>query len=131
MFMKKLSLLLTVIFFTSTIPNLSYGAVITTHELVSYETMQMKRQDVNIFLQRKDIQNNLEQMGIDSQEVVARVDSLSDQEILNIHGQMEKMPVGANALGVVVGAALLIFIVLLITDIAGLTNVFNFTKKAK
>jgi hypothetical protein len=40
------------------------------------------------------------------------------------------MPAGQDALGTVVGAALVVFIVLLITDIACLTRVFDFTRCA-
>jgi UPF0716 family protein affecting phage T7 exclusion len=39
------------------------------------------------------------------------------------------MPAGGDALGVVVGAAVLIFLILLVTDILGLTDIFPFVKK--
>lgn len=38
--------------------------------------------------------------------------------------QLEQLPAGAS----VVGALLVVFIVLLVTDILGLTNVFPFTR---
>jgi len=41
---------------------------------------------------------------------------------------MDHLPAGGDALGVIVGAGLLIFIILLITDILGLTDVFSFVK---
>ena len=39
------------------------------------------------------------------------------------------MPAGQGAIGVIIGAALIIFLVLLITDIVGITDVFPFVKK--
>jgi UPF0716 family protein affecting phage T7 exclusion len=42
---------------------------------------------------------------------------------------IESMPAGGNAVGIIVGAILLVFIILLITDLLGLTNVFPFVKK--
>jgi hypothetical protein len=57
------------------------------------------------------------------------VDSLSDAEVIALADQIEKHPAGGNAVGVIVGAALFIFIVLLITDILGLTDIFPFVKK--
>jgi len=39
---------------------------------------------------------------------------------------VEHLPAGGNAIGVIVGAAVLVFIVLLITDILGYTDVFPF-----
>ena len=43
---------------------------------------------------------------------------------------IESLPAGgSSALGIVIGAILIVFIILLITDILGYTNVFPFTKK--
>jgi hypothetical protein len=36
------------------------------------------------------------------------------------------LPAGGSAVGAIVGAAVLIFVILLITDILGFTNVFSF-----
>jgi hypothetical protein len=38
----------------------------------------------------------------------------------------KSLPAGGGALGTIVGAALIIFIVLLLTDIFGFTDVFSF-----
>jgi hypothetical protein len=67
--------------------------------------------------------------GINPDEAKARVDSLTDEEIENIASRMDQLPAGGDAFGVIVGAALIIFIVLLVTDILGLTDVFTFVKK--
>ena len=39
------------------------------------------------------------------------------------------MPAGGSTVGIIVGAILIVFIILLITDILGYTSVFPFTKK--
>jgi hypothetical protein len=41
---------------------------------------------------------------------------------------MDKLPAGGDGLGILVGAALIVFLVLLFTDIAGYTDVFPFVK---
>jgi uncharacterized protein DUF6627 len=41
---------------------------------------------------------------------------------------MDQLPAGGDGFGALVGAAVLIFLVLLITDLAGLTHVFPFVK---
>ncbi|MBW2099864.1 MAG: PA2779 family protein, partial [Deltaproteobacteria bacterium] len=70
--------------------------------------------------------------GINAAEVKARVDSLSDAEVARIVGQIDNsLPAGGDALGTVVGAALFIFVVLLITDILGFTDVFTFVKSQR
>jgi hypothetical protein len=67
--------------------------------------------------------------GISPEEAKARIDSLTDVEALMVSQQIEKLPAGGNAVGIIVGALLLVFIILLITDLVGLTDVFPFTKK--
>jgi hypothetical protein len=45
--------------------------------------------------------------------------------------QLERLPAGGSAVGVIIGAALIVFLVLLATDILGYTDVFPFVKKHK
>jgi hypothetical protein len=56
---------------------------------------------------------------------------LSNEEIRQIAGRLVELPAGegAGAIGIVVGAILIIFLVLLVTDLLGLTDVFPFVKK--
>jgi hypothetical protein len=42
---------------------------------------------------------------------------------------LDELPAGEGFVGVVVGAALIIFLVLLITDLLGLTDVYPFVNK--
>ena len=59
----------------------------------------------------------------------ARVNSLTDEEVSQVARQMDQLPAGGDGLAIIVGAAVLIFLVLLLTDILGLTDVFKFVKK--
>ena len=58
----------------------------------------------------------------------ARVASLSDREIGQIAGQIDRLPAGQGVLVALIGAALFVFLVLLITDLLGLTHVFPFVR---
>jgi hypothetical protein len=68
---------------------------------------------------------------VNPEEAKARVDSLTDQEVAEIAARFDQLPAGGNGIGVIVGAAVLIFLVLLITDILGVTDVFPFVKAQK
>ncbi len=48
------------------------------------------------------------------------------REILRVADRIPEMPAGGSALGVIIGAGLVVFIVLLVTDILGFTHVFPF-----
>jgi len=63
---------------------------------------------------------------------VSRVAGLSDEEIQQITGRLDELPAGegaGGAIGIVVVAILIVFLVLLLTDLLGLTDVFPFVKK--
>ncbi len=102
--------------------------MVTTDRVIDEITIQDDRARVMDFLVRDDVRQQLEALGIDPDEAAARADSLSDAEIMQIAGQLDELPAGQDALGVVVGTILVIFIVLLITDLLGLTNVFPFVR---
>ncbi len=92
---------------------------------------QEARAFLNELISREDIQNYLTKQGIDPLEAKARVDSLTDSEALMVAEQLEGLPAGGSAIGVIIGTALIVFLVLLATDILGYTDVFPFVKKHK
>ena len=100
-------------------------------ELVSTETMVHRddaaaaRTQLQSLLSRDDIRDELQAQGVDPAEAEARVMALSDAEVMRLSAQIDALPAG-QGLGTIVGAAVVVFIVLLITDIAGFTNVFSF-----
>ncbi|RPI70810.1 MAG: hypothetical protein EHM47_11465 [Ignavibacteriales bacterium] len=74
----------------------------------------------------KEVKDTLIAQGINPLEATARVDSLSDAEVIRLSEKIDQLPAGGDALVVLIGASLIVFIVLLITDILGFTNVFPF-----
>ena len=84
---------------------------------------------INGLLSRAEVQAQLKLHGIDPLEAKARVESLSDAEAVDVASRIDQLPAGGSAVGVIVGAILLVFLVLLITDLLGLTDVFPFVKK--
>jgi hypothetical protein len=85
----------------------------------------LQREELNRVLERADVQSRLQALGVDSAQVKARVAALSDDEVAALAQRMDSLPAGGAD---IIGALLLVFIVLLITDILGLTKVFPFTK---
>ena len=76
--------------------------------------------------QRNWIQQQLEANGVSANDAALRVSSLSDQQVQQVQQRLEEMPAGAG-----VGTVLVIgFLVLVITDLVGLTDVFPFIRPA-
>lgn len=116
-----------VVFFSSTSAFVE-AAMIETGESLARQAAQLDRQKLQHLLERSDVRNQLAAWGVQPEEARAVVDSLTDAEIRAMAGNMETLPAGGSAVGVIVGATLVVFLVLLITDILGYTNVFPFVK---
>jgi hypothetical protein len=86
------------------------------------------RARINSLLERQDVQAKLAAYGVNMSEVKARVAALSDQEAAQLASQIDKAPAGGDG-GALIGAALIVFLVLLLTDILGYTHIFPFSKK--
>jgi hypothetical protein len=105
------------------------AALVPTETAFGSEDASNARETIKNFLSRQDAQSYLISKGINPDEAKARVDSLTDAEARMVSQHVENMPAGGNAVGIIVGALLLVFIILLITDLTGLTDVFPFVKK--
>ena len=86
------------------------------------------RQRVEAFLDRDDVKRQLAELGVDPREAEARVAALGDEEISRIAGQLDELPAGEGLLTSIAIGAGVILIILVITDIAGITNVFTVIK---
>ena len=102
--------------------------MIDTNTVIAAQQEEASRTRVTAFLGREDVQKVMEQHGVDAGEAQKRVASLSDAELAKISQAMEQLPAGGDGLGAVIGAAVLIFLVLLVTDILGFTRVFSFVR---
>jgi hypothetical protein len=83
------------------------------------------RQRISSLLERADVQAQLQSYGVGADEVKARVAALTDDEAAELAARVESLPAGGVG---VIGAILIVFLVLLLTDILGLTKIFPFTK---
>ena len=126
---KPLSIFLAIWVFMISGPHQAMAALVGTEHVFDAERVQNARELIHGLMAREDIQAALVREGIDPREAQARAESLSDAEAVRLAGAIESLPAGGNTVGLIVGAILLVFIILLITDIMGYTDVFPFTKR--
>jgi len=107
------------------------AAMVPTEATIYQFKTQDARDHLKTLISRNDIKNALISQGIDPDEAKARVDSLSDSEVIEVADKIEQLPAGAGVFGAILGAALIVFLVLLLTDILGFTDVFPFVKSQK
>ena len=87
-----------------------------------------QRERINRLLERADVQSRLEARGVKAADVKARVAAMTDDEVAQVAERIDSLPAGGEG---IIGALLIIFLVLLLTDILGFTKVFPFTKPIK
>ncbi len=92
-------------------------------------TQSDDRVRIDAALMRDDIREQLVQLGVDPRHVAERVAALTDEEAARLAASLENAPAGAGP--GVLGAAVFIFVLLLVTDILGFTKVFPFTRTAR
>jgi len=125
--MKPVSFFLVFTFlFLNLTPRMAQAQLIDTHTVIVEQEAVNKRTQIASFLTREDVKEILIGHGIDAVDAQKKLAGLSHAELMKISNSMEHLPAGGDGLGSVVGAAVLIFVVLLITDILGYTHVFSF-----
>ncbi len=129
-FKKLVATAMTVLMVMNVAPiGLAQAKMVTTDQVLEHADPGSDRERVESFILREDVQRQLVLQGINPEEAASRVASLSNGEIQQIAGRLDELPAGEGGVGAVVGAILIIFLVLLITDLLGLTDVFPFVKK--
>jgi hypothetical protein len=127
-----MALLLAVVMLAVSMPlGLAHAALVTTDQLLDSGENANDRARVLAFLGRDEVREQIVALGVDPAEAAARVAALSDDQVRQIAGEIDRLPAGQNAVAAIVGAILIIFLVLLVTDLLGLTDVFPFVKSQR
>ena len=103
------------------------AAMIGTDTLLQQEQTQFDRQQLVQMLERGDVQQQLVAMGVDVADAQMRVAQMTDSEVQQLNARLGEMPAGGDVLGI----ALLIFLVFVITDVIGATDIFPFIHPVK
>src|SRR6185503_12351402 len=122
--LRRLLAVLLIVSLTVPAPMPAEAAMLSTDAALA----GVDRDRVADFLGRPDVRSLLQSYGVNPDDAKARVAALSDDELARLASEIDRLPAGGDALGTIVWAALVVFLVLLITDLLGLTKVFPFTK---
>ena len=107
------------------------AAMVGTDQVVAPSQAEADRARVASFIAREDVRAEMRRMGVDPAETGRRVAVMSDVEIARIAAAIDEAPAGQDIVSTLIGLAVLVFIVLLITDLAGVTDVFPFIKSTR
>lgn len=87
-----------------------------------------QRAHVLSYLDRPEVAAGLQERGVSADQARERVAALTDGEVAQLAQTLDSAPAGADG---VIGAIVFIFLILLVTDILGLTKVFPFTRSVR
>ncbi len=130
--MKTLALFMALVMAATSLPvSFAQAAMVGTDQAIEQAAAADDRTRVMDFMAREEVRQQMIELGIDPDEGAGRAASLTDVEIQQIAGKLDQLPAGESAIGAIVGAILIIFLVLLITDLLGLTSVFPFVRSQR
>ena len=127
--LKPVGFLLAIFMFMLSGPYQSaMAAMIGTESVVDSERAHNAREYLKTFLAREDVKSALVSQGIDPQEAQNRIDSLTEAESRFVADQLDQMPAGGGFFSTLLIVVFLVFVILLVTDITGYTDIFPFVK---
>jgi len=97
------------------------AGMIGTAYMLEDETRAASLSRVEVLLARADVGRQLEAFGVDQAMVVERLNGLSTAELLELEGQLDSQVAGGDIIGLI-GA---VFVVLLILELVGVTDIFK------
>ena len=105
---------------------LSFGqaqaAVIANNQVIQQIQQETDKAALLQTVNRTDVQEQLTSMGVSTADIESRINQMTQEEITQLNLQLDQLPAGGDVLGIVV----LIFIVFVITDVIGATDIFPF-----
>lgn len=111
---KPVSLFLTIFMLLMSVPYQSaLAAMVGTETVIDIARGHEARDYVNSILVREDVQAVFIAQGIDPREAKARVDSLSDAEVVRLADQIEQLPAGGDV-GVISVLVIILLVVLIL-----------------
>ncbi len=122
LFRRTIATVAAVCLLGTSLPMNAQAGMVGTDEIAQHSSSARDR--VSQLLVRDDVRSALQARGVDPAQVQARVNALTDDEAQQLAQRLDQLPAGGDAIGVIV----FIFVLLLITDILGLTKVFPFTR---
>jgi len=101
------------------------AAIIDNDQIITQATPTWDRERLLEVLERQQARDQLEALGVSPEDVKKRVAQMTDTEVARLNRHLDESPAGGGVLGLL----LILFIVFIITDMLGATDIFPFVKK--
>ena len=103
------------------------AAIIANAQLIDQVQLANNKETLLQTINRVDLQEQLLVMGVTTADIESRINQMTQQEIAQLNQQINELPAGGDVLGII----LIVFIVFVITDVIGATDIFPFIHPVK
>ena len=103
------------------------AAMIGNEQIVSQSQSQQTRDSLQQLFEQETARQQLQAWGVNPDQIKSRIDSLPDAELARFNQQVYDLQAGGDVLGIL----LVIFLVFIITDVIGATDIFPFIHPVK
>ena len=107
-------LMITLTILLSVPPQSAVAALVETEIMLDMSRSLEARETVRQFMARDDVRSAIVSQGVDPLEADARLDSLTDAEVIQLADQIEQLPAGGDFLGFVIAVLVIVILVLVI-----------------
>jgi hypothetical protein len=97
------------------------ASMVSTGAVVESQSIDDTRTQLNTLLAREDVRDELIRLGVDPEMATERINDMTPTQLLQFRDNVAELPAGAGALEVIG----IVFLVLLILEFLGVTNVFT------
>ena len=102
--------------------------MVGTDALIESAQLAGERARLVAILQRDEVRAQLIELGVDPQVAEQRVSRLTQQELEQLTKRLNETPAGGIS---VLGVILVVFVVFIITDVLGATDIFPFVRPVR
>ena len=121
LFRRTLAMVLSFSLFFASIGQ-AQASIVSNSQLIDQAQQANDKGALLQTIRRADVQAQLLGMGVTPADIESRINQMTQQEIAQLNQQIDQLPAGGSGLGLVV----LIFLVFVITDVIGATDIFPF-----
>lgn len=120
-FLRAMTILVTIAFATTALVAPAHASLVGTQAVMMESERAATVARVHAAMDREAVQAQLVALGVDPADAKARIAALTDAELQRLDGRLAELPAGAGVLEVVG----IVFVVLLILELVGVTNIFS------
>ena len=114
-------IMLMISFIFTTCPGVSLAGMVGTPSILAPVTRSQQLTEIQQVLARDDVRLQMLELGVNPADVDKRINGLTDTELARLSAGIQDLPAGGSIIWVIG----VVFIVLLILDLVGVTNVFT------